>query len=305
MLKITRNQLEKEYLVDKLTDYEISKKYNCSAPWIGILRKKWMIKSIKKYERNDKQKLLPQQEELVYGSLLGDASFGGRRNTNCNVYFRVSHISKSLIEFKHNIMKSFIKTKVKPWKDKRLNRKEMYDLRTISHPVFTNIYKVTHLNNIKTISQEWLDKITPFGLAIWYMDDGSITKSNYMMRISSESFDLDGHLLIQRYFREKWNISVKINPSSAKNHYLLCFKAKERNKFFTIIRPYIIPAMKYKIQLGNGKWSEWTKSEIEYLKQTYLPWENDWEELCEKLERSRMAIERKVCYLKLTGEESL
>ena len=48
-----------------------------------------------------------------------------------------------------------------------------YSVKFLANQVYEKFYNSLYKNGIKSVTQEWLDKITPLGLAIWFMDDGS------------------------------------------------------------------------------------------------------------------------------------
>ena len=181
----------------------------------------------------------------------------------------------------------------------------MYYFRTISHPIFTSMYRKIYLNGVKTIFSAWLNRLSPFSLAVWYMDDGSITQSNHQMRISTESFSYQEHLLLQRYFKKKWNILTDIKPSPREGKFLLNFKAKQSDKFFKLVEPYLLAGMKYKVYNNEGKWKEWTTFETSYLKRNYSSWRTNWNEVLQTLNHSKQAIQRKASYLNLTRRMQL
>jgi len=303
--KLSKKLLKREYLVDKLNSYKIALKYGCTAVWVNVLRRRYKIKTLKPYERNLRQNLSKRQQEYIYGSLLGDASIGfgiaGNKRGNKNGFLRTSQTHKAYVEFQFSVMQDFVKPNIGICLDKRPGRKEMYCLRTISHPIFTNLYKKIYLNDTKTISDKWLQHLTTFSLAIWYMDDGSITKSNYQMRISTESFGFQEHLLLQQYFREKWNIFVDIKPSPRERKFLLSFKSKERNKFFSLIQPYIIPGMSYKTHISERERKEWTPFEKDYLMRNYFGGKTDWGTVLKVLDHSKGAVMRKASDWGLTN----
>jgi len=43
---------------------------------------------------------------------------------------------------------------------------------TVSHPYFKLLKELTYKNGKKTFNEVWLDRLTPEGVALWYMDDG-------------------------------------------------------------------------------------------------------------------------------------
>lgn len=300
MIKITKLQLEKGYINHKLTDAELSEKYNCSSVWIMILRKKYKIKSLKPYERNSEQNLSPKQLEFILGSLLGDASikFGGRIG-NKNAFLCISQTDKALTEFKYKIIKNFVKIPIKIYYDKRPNRKPIYYFYTISHPLFTKMYREIYINGVKTITKEWLDKLTPFSLAIWYMDDGSVTRNNHNMRISTESFSYKEHVLIKEYFERRWGISAIIKQSPKEGKFILSFQAEERDEFFKLIEPFIISEMQYKLWRNLRSWRRWTSSEIDYLRRNYKIPKTNWGNMFRNINHSKQAILKKTSYLSL------
>ncbi|MFH1338464.1 MAG: hypothetical protein ABIH40_01255 [Candidatus Omnitrophota bacterium] len=306
MLLITKNQLIKDYLDKKLSSYKIAKKYNCTPTWINVLRKKYKIRTLKPHERNPLSRLSQRQKAYIYGSLLGDGSLKiNRLKRNSNAYLSIaqSETHKNYVEFQYSIMEDFINAEIKI--DKRTDRKNMIYFRTISHPIFTRIYKEIYPNGVKTISNHWLKQLTPLSFAIWYMDDGSIVQSNHQMRISTESFSYQEHLLIQKYLKIRWNIFAGIKESSRKGKFILSFRAKERDNFFKLIKQYIIPGMKYKIYNGRKKWREWSPFEIKYLKQNYLGRKTNWKRMLVILDHSREAILRKASYLSLTRQNKI
>ena len=72
--KIFKEELQKLYLEDYLTDREIAHKLNCTNQAVYQARKKFEIKAITPFQRNSRLiTITPQQEEIIRGSLLGDA----------------------------------------------------------------------------------------------------------------------------------------------------------------------------------------------------------------------------------------
>jgi hypothetical protein len=249
MAKLTVEIVRREYLVNKLTSYEIAAKYHCSAAWVNTFRKRHGIRTLKPWERNELQALSQRQTEYVYGALLGDDGLKKHHPTG-NAYLSVSH-SKSqaeYVKFKYEIMSGFVRSGIKVYHDKRPDRQDTVGFRTICHPVFTKLYEEIYPLGRKTICREWLERLTPFSLAIWYMDDGSLTQSNGQMRISTEAFSYQEQRLLQAFLAEKWGIRPHIKPSQAAKKWVLYFDAIERDKLFALISPYVIDCMRYKLR---------------------------------------------------------
>ena len=102
--------------------------------------------------------------------------------------------------------------------------------------------------------------LTPECLAIWYMDDGSLSRKirdnvihGYELSISTYCSELEADTLVN-YFLNIWNIrfSKRIN----KDRYTIRCGTKEARKFIDIIRPYMSNDMLYKIDIGSGSFTE-------------------------------------------------
>lgn len=120
------------------------------------------------------------------------------------------------------------------------------------------IYSMLYIDGKKVITRNVLNLLTPQGIAIWYMDDGSLyaQKKNgrihaYQMVLSTCCDTQDEAQIIIDYFNEVW--SVKFGVKKNKNKYSLTCNTKEIRKFIKIVRPYVskIQCMKYKIDKIN------------------------------------------------------
>lgn len=297
-IKITASILQREYLEKKLTSHDIAIKYGYSKTWINFSRRRFKIPLVKPYQRNKTQKLSLTQKQYIYGSLLGDDCLKKPSHVK-NAFLVISQnkTQKEYVTFKYHVMCDFVKSGIKYYKDVREDRKGQFSFKTISHPVFTKIYEIIYGNGKKTICPYWLKQLTPLSLAIWFMDDGSTSKENREMRISTESFSKKELLLLRNFLNKKWNISPKIIPSSRKGKFVFFFPAPERNKFFSLIKSFVIPEMSYKL-CEESNWNKWSPSEIKFLRQNYVGWKKNWEELL-ILNHSKKAIGRKASYLNL------
>lgn len=130
-----------------------------------------------------------------------------------------------------------------------------------NHPYFKILYRFIYQNNKKTFSRKVLDRLNPEGLAIWFMDDGSLYNSKYKGKkydtYSKCTARLNTYLskeeneIIIKYFIEKWNIEWKLEKE--KSFYRLRCNTTEFRKFVEIIKDYIVPSMLYKIDIKVGQ----------------------------------------------------
>ena len=90
-------------------------------------------------------------------------------------------------------------------------------------------------------------------IAIWYMDDGSLTAKKRNGKIHGYELTLNTYVskeenqLIINWFKE--NYSILFTQTKGKNKYRLRMGTKEAKKFTTLIQPYIHETMLYKINL--------------------------------------------------------
>lgn len=111
-----------------------------------------------------------------------------------------------------------------------------------AHKVFTDIYNLLYPSGIKTITQEYLDRINnPIALAFQFMDDGYTVGSMATNCFSEQEVDL-----LISWMKEKWNI--KCNKQQQLNNFIIYFPQESRYDFEQLIFPYMIPSMYYKFK---------------------------------------------------------
>jgi len=256
---------------EDLIKIKLSKKVINCTPEHKILTTKGYIEANKlnegdliicKYDKNHIDNIITpalnnEQLQLVYGSYLGD---GNIDITKKNRYrLRVLHCEKQ---------KEYCEWKAKMFNINKLNyiekngysQKPAYYFQTKIFDLEDKIPK-----NTKYVPDWLIDKIDEKGIAVWYMDDGSIMKrklkdgtiSNYIS-IHSNNFDYEMHQKFVKKFNE-YGIESSIHKSREKYYYLM-FNKENTFKLLNLISPYIHSSMKYKIDLKlsssicNHKW---------------------------------------------------
>ena len=225
-----------------LTNLEISKVLNTTTKHIQRLTNAYKIKANKLRIINVDSKL----EQFFIGSFLGDGSF--RKSSKIkskNAKFTVGHGEKQTeyLNWKLNFLKEKgINAKIyyHTVKDNRI-KKGYYTsgfLKTETNPIF-NIYDEQYIPK-KSIDYNFIKKLDNFGLAVWYMDDGFVTKNSF--QISTCGFEIKEIEILQKILLENFNI--KSNIVQSKEIYI---KAESKYLFIKLIEPYIIPSLKYKL----------------------------------------------------------
>lgn len=122
--------------------------------------------------------------------------------------------------------------------------------------------RVIYKNNIKQFSRKLLNRVDALGLAIWYMDDGSLNFKKHtnkdgskvihglFLRISTCLPKEQAQLYID-WLREEWDVNFyMVHEGKKKDSYSLCCGTNEAIKFINIVKNYVneVPSMKYKIE---------------------------------------------------------
>ena len=110
-----------------------------------------------------------------------------------------------------------------------------------------NLCKEFYNENGKIIKEEIINQLTPLGLAIWYMDDGTYCKRNTICELCTQSFSYEDNKKIVKMLKEKFDIQTEIYKGHKENQYVIRFFGENRKKFFNLIRPHIFYKMRYKI----------------------------------------------------------
>ena len=188
------------------------------------------------YRRKNKMLVVTNyQEEILTGSLLGDAYI----TTRGQIQFEQSIHQKEYLFWKHQELSSISYKNVSFVKrfDKRYQH-ENFSCRFWTRQYFISWRQKYYLKDKKIIPRDI--QLTPLSLAIWYMDDGCYSDNKCI--IATDGFSQEEICFLQKLLFKKFNIK-----SSVKNKLKILIKKESIKTFFSLIRPYIISSMLYKI----------------------------------------------------------
>lgn len=207
-----------------------------------------ILKIIPEFSQED-HRLSHLQEQMILGSLLGDMNIGKprKRHPTCRLALVHSIKQKELFMQKVEILGDFMGSyREYSYLDNRTNN--TYSTirgNSKSHGIFNDIYNKLYINGTKTITQEYLDMIDhPIALAYWFMDDG--TNSG---QIATNCFSFEEIKLLSNWLENKFSIITTIQKNL--RDYTLYIVASSRLEFDTLISPYIIPSMRYKLKFSE------------------------------------------------------
>lgn len=205
-----------------------------------------------------KTKFNKDSRNLLIALLLGDGTI-----SNNNV-FKIAHseAQKDYLEWKikqlnengirNNGVKSYIKTR-----GFNIGVPVYYTQLNII-PFIKVLRRVVYKEKKILGNRKLLNRLTPMGIAIWYMDDGhlNIRKNKegrihgFYIKISICEPKNEVQTIID-YFKEVWDINFYMfHEGKKKNSFSLCCGTKEGLKFINLIKSYVeqVPSMLYKIQ---------------------------------------------------------
>ena len=196
---------------------------------------------------NQKSKLLlnADQYQIVLGSFLGDGSL--EKRSEFNTY---------RLRFTQGIAQlEYLTTKAECF--------QSYELGNI-------VSGYTGLKGIYTAQSKtfildydiWvcLQDLDVKGLAIWYMDDGSLSKANSII-ISSNSFTLEEHEVLVKLLQHRFDLTATIGKT--RTYYELRFSVPESKKLLELIKDYMHENLDYKNPYSTDcayKWDDTFKS---------------------------------------------
>jgi recombination protein RecA len=189
--------------------------------------------------------------EMLFGSLFGDAGvYLSTASRHYHLMICHSPKQKEYMEWKEGFLKS-LTTGIKQATYFHRIRQKNYTTLTIrskNHSYFTRLRKIFYPYGKKLIRRKLLNKLTPIGLATWFMDDGTTGVNNRsypQLFISTCSYSPEENQIIRDYFLENLGIEIKIHGGKYPRLY---FNKPNAIKLIQIIRPYIIPSMQYKLR---------------------------------------------------------
>lgn len=198
-----------------------------------------------------------RKKSLLIGLVLGDGHINKR--DNC---LQITHSKKqkSYIDYKCELISELLNCK-KPNLYHRLDSKHDEYVLTKGSRYFKLLRRWIYKDGEKRFSKNILKYLTPEALAIWWMDDGTHSKdiNKNTGAIRSHSFKLytmtnleDTENIIEVF--EKFGVKMYKLKHKKKDgsivYYLQC-RTREGRKLSSLLRPYIIPDLQYKIMKEN------------------------------------------------------
>lgn len=183
----------------------------------------------------------PLQEQLLYGSLLGDAYIEIHHGSG-RIKFEHGVTQREYCQHKYEVMKNFVNKT--PIIQDRLHpvSKKVYtsiSFRTKSLKMFTDIHALFYQGKTKFVSPEALGTLDDRGLTYWFQDDGY--RDGNCLGIATNSFTDSDRTLICDWFKARWEVTPYTRDGRVR------FEGVNAYKLEKIVLPNIREEFRYKL----------------------------------------------------------
>ncbi len=199
-------------------------------------------------EYKSRLSLSKRQKEILAGLLLGDGHLE-KLYTPALGRLKVEHSykQKDYVDWLYKEFRNWVRSKPKTrkvsvWGKLRKN----YRFSTYGHRILGEFRNKFYKGKKKIVPNDLENNITALGLAVWFMDDGSIKSSRHKgIFFNTQGFNEEDVRKLQGMLKNKFRInSTTRREKNGKQIYL---GGKFGEKFILLVKPYIISSMKYKI----------------------------------------------------------
>jgi LAGLIDADG DNA endonuclease family len=187
--------------------------------------------------------LSPDEESVLIGTVLGDGALA-MHGHHARVFVKHKAAHRSLAEFKRGAFSRFTSMRLHQF-DQRLRGKRYPCVQfvTRTHPVFTAWRRRFYEGSRKIVPIDVSELLTPLATAVWFMDDGSADHTGVTLQTHSFS-DVEVQRL-QAALSEQFDIVATVREN--KRRLILYIGKRELPRFAEIVRPFVLPALQYKL----------------------------------------------------------
>ncbi|HEX6596804.1 MAG TPA: recombinase RecA, partial [Acidimicrobiales bacterium] len=191
------------------------------------------------------------QWEVVRGGLMGDGALSPTRSGG-GARFRFGHAAKqsAYADWKASLFGNVDKSRSVRASDGAV----FYDVTPL--PELAELRRSVYLDGKKSYDDDFLKRLTPLSLAIWYMDDGSFSmrvkglqertvEGSGRSEICVEAMAPDTRDRFVSYLASTWGITPRLTSRAGKA--VLAFSKDETAKLHALIAPFVHPSMEYKL----------------------------------------------------------
>jgi len=195
--------------------------------------------------------LTEDQQQVLLGSMFGDGGCTMPKDGKV-AYFEESHKAsdsdylawKLSVLYASNLFKSPV---VLP---RNANKPEegVY-IRSRCDRGITDLYNAFYVDGRKIVTPYLLSLLLPLGIAVWYMDDGNLSKEGHIT-LSTESYTYEENVSVRDWilstFHARFKIYPKVNRHGPPYYRLVTSDKVNASIFLNVVKPYCAKGMEKK-----------------------------------------------------------
>ncbi len=199
--------------------------------------------------------LSDQQWQLILGSLMGDGNLSRPvRRADHSARFRMGHGAEQseYLDWKVSLLEN-------------IPHSRTVNAKAAVFADFTPLGELSELRDVvyqgdgkKHLTWDYLKKLTPLSLAIWYMDDGCFTLRSKGLQERTkggtgriefcvEAMSPGSRDRLVQYLRDTRGLEVKLTTRGKRRVAVLQLTTAASDKFQRLVAPYVHPSMEYKL----------------------------------------------------------
>ncbi|MGH9111196.1 MAG: recombinase RecA [Acidimicrobiales bacterium] len=192
------------------------------------------------------------QWQVVLGGLMGDGALSPTRSGH-GARFRWGHGVKQAAygDWKASLFANLTVSRTTNSKGA-----VFHDVQPLAE--LAELRRAVYVEGKKVLSDDYLKRLTPRSLAIWYMDDGSfaLRSAGKQQRtqggsgrseICVQAFDPTSQDRLRAYLVDTWGIKARLSQRGARRQAFLVFPQAETDKLHALVAPFVHPSMDYKL----------------------------------------------------------
>ncbi len=202
---------------------------------------------------SETHRLSGTQWQLVLGSLMGDGNLSPNRRDRNGVRFRLGHglAQRDYLDWKVSLLDNVSCSR------RSTDRAAFADFTPL--PELSELQRTVYMGDgKKTITEDYLKALTPLALAIWYMDDGSLSirskgrqertrGGSGRVQFCVEAMTEGSRDRLVAFLRDTYGFDVAWRLSGARRKAVLTFSTASSRRFLELVAPSIHPSMDYKL----------------------------------------------------------
>ena len=194
------------------------------------------------------ERLSDFQWEVVRGALMGDGALSKTRRSDfmdSGIRFRMGHgtAQADYLDWKASLFGNIPMSRT-------VNEKGACFADLTPLVELAELRREVYIGDKKELSWDYLKRLTPLSLAIWFQDDGHLdVRDEYgtsaRIQICVQAMAPETRERLVHYLRDTWDLDVRLTSIRGKAIIVLSKLAAE--EFQQIVAPYVHPSMDYKL----------------------------------------------------------